>query len=110
MDKHIENWYPIAVETKPDIMKFWGSQPFDLKAKFGNCDGCFLKSEATLAALCREHPERATWWADMEARVGGTFHKRRSYDELLNFVDRQGDWIFDDEAFLCQADDGECTG
>ena len=27
-----------------------------------NCDLCFLKSEANLAAMAREHPERAQWW------------------------------------------------
>ncbi len=36
--------------------------------------------------------------------------KSRTYKELGDFVDKQGDWIFDNEAFLCQADDGECTG
>lgn len=112
-------WYPLyhAGATKKTVMDFWNSQDFDLNlygpngvtAK-GNCDGCFLKSEATLAMMWREHPDRMQWWADMEAKVGGTFHKSRSYADLGDFVDRQGDWIFDDEAFLCQADDGECTG
>ena len=39
-----------------------------------------------------------------------SFHDVRTYKELGEFVGRQGDWIFDDEAFLCQTDDGECTG
>jgi len=111
-------WYPLADanETKRTVMDFWNAQPFDLRlvgpngvtAK-GNCDGCFLKSEATLAMMWREHPDRMQWWADQEAKVGGTFHKARSYAELGDFVSRQGDWIFDDEAYLCQADSGECT-
>ncbi len=113
-DNRWTNWFPLANanETVKDVMAFWKGQKFDLKVMkgAGNCDGCFLKSEATLAAMWREHPDRMKWWADMEQKTGGTFHKSRSYKDLGSFVSRQGDWIFDDEAFLCQADDGECTG
>lgn len=112
-------WYPLndAEATKRTVMAFWNSQKFDLKlfgkngvTPKGNCDGCFLKSEATLAAMWRDHPDRMQWWADMETRAGGTFNKTRSYQELNDFVQRQGDFLFNDEAFLCQADHGECTG
>lgn len=111
-------WYPLfhAGVEKADVMDFWRRQSFDLQlfgsngvTPKGNCDGCFLKSEATLAAMWRDHPDRMQWWADMEARVGSTFHKTRSYAELGDFVQRQGDWVFNDEAFLCQRDGGECV-
>lgn len=112
-DKRWHNWFPLndAGASKRDVMKFWAEQPFDLMVKqgAGNCDGCFLKSEATLAMMWREHPERMQWWADMENEAGGQFHKTRSIAELGRFVDRQQDWIFNDEAYLCQQDDGECT-
>lgn len=112
-DKRWENWFPLA-DAGADlqtVMEFWQAQPFDLRVMsgLGNCDGCFLKSEATLAAAWREQPDRMQWWADMEQRTGGAFHKTRTYAELGSFVSRQGDWIFDDTNFLCQADDGECT-
>ena len=113
-DKRWTNWFPLndAQVSVQDVNKFWKQQPFDLRVMKGggNCDGCFLKSEATLAAMWRERPDRMQWWADMEAKTGGQFHKNRNYEQLGSFVSRQGDWIFDDEAFLCQADDGECTG
>jgi 3'-phosphoadenosine 5'-phosphosulfate sulfotransferase (PAPS reductase)/FAD synthetase len=113
-DNRWENWYPLADASKAvsDVNFFWGQQPFDLQIMkgSGNCDGCFLKSESTLAAMIREHPERMQWWADMEQKTGGKFHKNRTYKGLADFVGRQGDWIFSDEAFLCQANDGECTG
>lgn len=111
-------WYPLyeAGITKKDVMAFWNSQPFDLRlvgpngqTPKGNCDGCFLKSEATLAMMWREHPERMQWWANMETEIGSSFHKARTYASLGEFVDRQADWIFNDEAYLCQRDDGECT-
>ena len=62
-----------------------------------------------LAAMWRDYPERMQWWADMEAKTGGQFHKSRSYAALGDFVDRQADWLFNDEAYLCQKDEGECT-
>jgi hypothetical protein len=110
-------------------MEFWGKQRYafghDLRITkgFGNCDGCFLKSEQTLATLWRLHPDRAQWWSDQEERVFEgkdrskqhlqTFKRIRdkgqSYKQLGDFISRQGDWIFDDAAFLCQQNDGECT-
>lgn len=117
-EKEWDNWYPIADDNKGkrDIMAFWKQQPFDLKVTggLGNCDGCFLKSEKNLATLWRLHPERAQWWQNIEEIQHGkrkrTFHKTRTYRELGDFVSRQGDWIFDTQGALCQADDGECTG
>jgi len=113
-DKRWVNWYPLAQAgvTVSDVNDFWKMQSFDLQIMkgSGNCDGCFLKSEATLAAMMREYPERMQWWADMEQKTGGKFHKTRTYKGLADFVNRQSDWIFDDVSYLCQADDGECTG
>lgn len=119
IDNRWENWYPLvdAHVTRDTIGEFWKAQNFDLQltayrgaAAKGNCDGCFLKSEATLAMMFREHPDRMQWWIDMETKSGKTFHKTRSFKELGDFVKDQSDWIFDNEAFLCQRDDGDCTG
>lgn len=124
-----QRWYPLndAGATKRHVAAFWARQPFDLRlpnikgnCPLGNCDGCFLKSEAANAALARDYPERAAWWEAMEHRIGAletqkgrpkdnsTFSKRRSWSELRQFVQSQGDWIFDTEDALCQRDDGEC--
>lgn len=124
-------WYPLAEAgaSRHDVAAFWRAQPFDLALPnvggncwLGNCDGCFLKSEAHVAAFAREFPERAAWWERMEALAtelsgsggGATFSKRYTRAEMREFIDRQGDWIFSEEAMeagvLCQADDGECTG
>lgn len=112
-----ENWYPMAAAgtRKADVARFWADMPFDLrlqayqgKTPYGNCDGCFLKSEATLAGLARDFPDRAQWWQDLETEIGATFHKDKGRADLNNFVQQQGDWLFDDEALFCQADGGEC--
>ena len=112
-------WHPLfhAGATKADITAFWKAQPFDLRLSnvngrtpLGNCDGCFLKSEANRAALAREHPDRFAWWVRMEQIARGTFRPAEPYADLAKFVNTQGDWLFDETGYLCQADDGECTG
>jgi len=120
-------WHPLAdaMVSRRHVSKFWAKQPFDLRlpnvdgrTQLGNCDGCFLKSEAARAALARDYPERAQWWADMESLAqsissrpdDARFREDGTWAAHMEFVDRQGDWIFDTEGALCQADDGECTG
>jgi 3'-phosphoadenosine 5'-phosphosulfate sulfotransferase (PAPS reductase)/FAD synthetase len=111
-------WHPLfnAGVTKADVTAFWARQSFDLELQniggrtpLGNCDGCFLKSEANRAALAREHPDRFNWWVRMEEISNSTFRPAEPYSALGNFVSEQGDWIFDDTAYLCQVDGGECT-
>ena len=116
-------WYPLVSDgiTKSDIAEFWAKQNmafnFDLmlpnhqgKCPSGNCDFCFLKSEAVIAYMLRHHPDRAAWWNDIEKEVGFPFRLDRNLEEMNDFISRQADWVFDDEAFFCQADEGECTG
>lgn len=120
-------WQPLnnAGVSKMDVAEFWKRQPFDLRLPnvrgncwLGNCDGCFLKSEANIAALAREYPERAAWWEDMEdlaseltSGTAAKWSKRYTRAEMRDFMDRQGD-AFDTlvkVGALCQADDGECV-
>lgn len=118
-------WQPLANAgvSKRDVAVFWRRQPFDLrlpnvggKCWLGNCDGCFLKSEANLSALARDYPERHAWWEEIEALAssltsgtGGTFSKRYARSDLREFMDRQGDAFDVDGGLLCQANDGECV-
>ena len=119
-DKRVTRWYPLDGVTVDHIHLFWGAQPFDLRVKdgLGNCDGCFLKAEETLAALARDHPKRHAWWEAQEALASGLtaspggarFRAAYTRAELGEMVLRQGDWIFEAEGALCQAVHGECTG
>lgn len=123
-------WNPLADAgvSRHDVAAFWQAQPFDLRLPnvggncwLGNCDGCFLKSEAHVAAFAREYPERAAWWEDMERVVGemsvakgrtmsdGRFSRRYTRAEMRDFMARQGDWALSTEGALCQASEGECT-
>lgn len=113
-DKRVMRWFPLVdgCVTKSVVAEFWKASPFDLRVPvgLGNCDGCFLKSEAQIAALARDHPQRHAWWEQMENNVGGTFRSGYSRQSLRTYVEAQGDWIFDDEnGVLCQKDAGECT-
>lgn len=119
-DKRWVNWFPVydAAATKDDVAKFWKEQVFDLRLSIvngvtpqSNCDGCFLKSELKLAEMWRDHPDRMQWWSDIEKKFGHTFrYDGISYQQIKDNVERQGDWVFSEEGFFCQADHGECTG
>lgn len=117
-------WHPLATAgvSRHDVAAFWRRQKFDLRLPnikgncwLGNCDGCFLKSEAHVAAFSRDFPDRAAWWERMEAWAqtrtsgsAGTFSKRYSRRELRDFMERQGDWALSTEGALCQVAGGEC--
>jgi len=99
-----------------DVWEFWQSQPFDLqlptingKAMHGNCDLCFLKPTAQILSLIQEKPQRAVWWAKMEALAlaskpdGARFRKdRQGYAALAQFSADQVDMFdADEEAIAC---------
>lgn len=104
--------------TKEDVGAFWRSQPFDLGlpnmngvTMHGNCDLCFLKGGAQVLSLIAEKPERAVWWARMEALAlalaskpsGAVFRSDRpSYASMVKYAAEQTD-MFDknEESIAC---------
>lgn len=102
--------------TKEDVGKFWREQPFDLGlpnnngvTMHGNCDLCFLKGASQTLSLIAEKPERAIWWAKMEALAlaskpdGARFRKDRpSYQSMSQFTKDQAN-LFDpnEETIAC---------
>jgi hypothetical protein len=104
--------------TKKDVGAFWSDQPFDLGlpnmngvTMHGNCDLCFLKGGAQVLSLIAEKPERAVWWAKMEALAlalaskpsGAVFRSDRpSYASMLQYSKDQTN-LFDpnEEAIAC---------
>jgi hypothetical protein len=107
--------------TKQAVGEFWRAQSFDLElpnmngvTMHGNCDLCFLKGGGQILSLVTEKPERAVWWAKMEALAlalaskpsGAVFRSDRpSYSQILEFSQSQGDMFgaFDqhEEAIAC---------
>lgn len=102
--------------TVHDVAEFWDSQPFNLelptykgRTLAGNCDLCFLKPANQVASLIAQKPERAIWWAGMEALAlaskpsGAVFRSDRpSYAAMLKNAENQIDFVgHDEEAISC---------
>jgi len=88
-------WQPLvhANVSKRDVAEFWRAQPFDLDLPnvngncwLGNCDGCFLKSEANVAAFIRDFPDRAEYWEDQERWVASMWHSLTRWQRLRRIV------------------------
>jgi 3'-phosphoadenosine 5'-phosphosulfate sulfotransferase (PAPS reductase)/FAD synthetase len=104
--------------TVQDVGDFWDQQSFNLelptykgRTLAGNCDLCFLKPANQVATLIAEKPERAIWWAKMEALAlalaskpdGAKFRKDRpGYASMMQFAAEQIN-IFDvdEEGIAC---------
>lgn len=103
--------------SKEMVGEFWRNQPFDLGLPnfngvtyHGNCDLCFLKGQSQTMSLIAEKPERAVWWAKMEALAlalaskpsGARFRKDRAgYAQMMQFAADQHDFIGNDETIPC---------
>jgi 3'-phosphoadenosine 5'-phosphosulfate sulfotransferase (PAPS reductase)/FAD synthetase len=96
--------------TQDVVQSFWKSQSFDLGLDFrngitslGNCDLCFLKGPNQVLSIIRSDPSKAVWWAEQEAKIGGTFRSDRpSYSKMMMFAKDQGDMFdSDDQSVAC---------
>jgi 3'-phosphoadenosine 5'-phosphosulfate sulfotransferase (PAPS reductase)/FAD synthetase len=117
--KHEEKIAPLGRVgvTKETVGEFWRNQPFDLELPningvtyHGNCDLCFLKGTSQTMSLIQEKPERAVWWAKMEALAlalaskpdGARFRKDRpGYAEMMAYATTQTDFFGNDETIPC---------
>lgn len=121
-------WQPLynAGVDKEMVSNFWSKQKFDLNLKsfngktpLGNCDGCFLKSEKTLARIARDNPEILDWWNEKEKeykgktkkQTGAMFNENFTISELRTQVEKQPEFAFTDDCdYFCDTEHGECTG
>ena len=100
--------------TKETVGDFWRDQPFDLGlpnmngvTMHGNCDLCFLKGGAQILSLIAEKPERAVWWAKIEALAlaskpsGAVFRSDPpSYAQMAKYAASQQDMFDPNEATI----------
>jgi len=116
--KHEEKIAPLGKigVTKQTVGEFWKSHSFDLElpnmngvTMHGNCDLCYLKGGSQIMSLIAEKPQRAVWWAKMEALAlaskpdGAKFRTDRpSYSQMAKFAMEQRD-MFDtnEETIAC---------
>jgi 3'-phosphoadenosine 5'-phosphosulfate sulfotransferase (PAPS reductase)/FAD synthetase len=101
--------------SKEMVGEFWRNQAFDLQLPnfngvtyHGNCDLCFLKGTSQTMSLIQEKPERAIWWAKMEALAlasrpdGARFRKDRpGYATMMQYAEDQTDFFGNDETISC---------
>lgn len=101
--------------SKEMVGEFWRNQAFDLQLPnfngvtyHGNCDLCFLKGTSQTMSLIQEKPERAIWWAKMEALAlasrpdGARFRKDRAgYAQMMEYAKDQADFFGNDETIPC---------
>lgn len=104
--------------TVQEVGEFWSRQSFNLeldtfngRTLAGNCDLCFLKPAGQIFSLIADKPERAVWWASMEAMAmamtskpsGAVFRSDRPrYAQMKQFAADQSD-MFDrsEEGIAC---------
>jgi hypothetical protein len=83
-----------AGATKPMILEWWRTQPFDLEIPdlMGNCTGCFLKGTGKLLWIAHYHPEALEPMAELEAQYGDHFRRDRpSYRRLIEMGQAMSD-------------------
>lgn len=117
--------YPLvhARITKPDVVRWWRDQPFQLELPengiLGNCDLCFLKGKKKLLHILRKEPWRAEWWIRMEEyrstnrsyetlenKRMAQFRERWSYRELLDIATRTPELVDVDQGEEGRFDEG----
>lgn len=102
--------------TKETVSQFWAEQSFDLElpningvTPHGNCDLCYLKGAGLIESLILERPDRADWWARMEAEVPATNQSgarwrndRPTYQQMKVIASDQGQLnLAGDETIPC---------
>lgn len=67
-DTIIQPLASIVKISKQDVLDFWKSQPFDLEIEehYGNCVGCYKKSDKKLKMIADENPQYFDAFIDLE--------------------------------------------
>jgi 3'-phosphoadenosine 5'-phosphosulfate sulfotransferase (PAPS reductase)/FAD synthetase len=99
-----EVYCPLFIDgiTKEHVGDFWRKSNFDLAlpnnngvTDWGNCDLCFLKGQSKRAAIIRERPDLASWWANWEEIKRQRFRPdQASYEQMKVIASDQGN-LFD---------------
>ena len=87
-------YYPLMEDgiRKSDVFRFWNQQDFDLnlETKYGNCVGCWKKSDEKLRAIAFESPEQFDFFRHLQDKYGSHFpasQSRRRHE--VNFMYRE---------------------
>lgn len=83
--------FPLANITKvskQDVLDFWKKQPFDLEIEehYGNCVGCYKKSDKKLKMIADENPHYFDYFVDLENCCS---HIKTKNEQINNAPDRK---------------------
>jgi len=80
--------YPLATITKvskKDVIDFWSNMAFDLMLDehYGNCVGCYKKSDKKLKMLADDKSECFDFWIDMENKYSNVITPKETYKRTI---------------------------
>lgn len=77
--------------TKEDVNQYWLNKTYNLEVPsiLGNCDLCFLKGKNSIISILQHYPELADKWIADEKRIGATYFKDISYEQMLEIAQKQ---------------------
>lgn len=89
----VDAWYPLNsvwAITKQDVKEWWSKQPFqlDLPEHYGNCVGCYKKSEKKLKMIADEAPEYFNFFVEMENKYAYIKSKDESSPRIIYRLER----------------------
>ena len=77
--------------NKADVNQYWLNKSYNLEVPsiLGNCDLCFLKGKNSIISILQHYPELADKWIADEKRIGATYFKDISYEQMLEVAQKQ---------------------
>lgn len=91
--KKVINRFPLFEMgiNKADVNQYWLNKSYNLEVPsiLGNCDLCFLKGKNSIISILQHYPELADKWIADEKRIGATYFKDISYEQMLEIAQKQ---------------------
>lgn len=91
--KKVLNKFPLFEMgiNKADVNQYWLNKSYNLEVPsiLGNCDLCFLKGKNSIISILQHYPELADKWIADEKRIGATYFKDISYEQMLEIAQKQ---------------------
>ena len=71
--------------SKQDVLDFWKQQPFDLEIEehYGNCVGCYKKSDKKLKMIADENPHYFDAFIDLENKFSHIKNQKEEYERKI---------------------------
>ena len=91
MWKQVTDRFPLYEDKidKQIINAYWNSKPYTLEIPsiLGNCTLCFMKGKNAILSILSSYPELAEPWINDEKRIGYTYLKDISIEQLKQIAE-----------------------